>query len=395
MSASKPLRRPLDGVRVLDFSMMIAGPLCTRMLADVGADVIKIEPPSGDHIRAAEPLRDGFSTYFGQLNCGKRSMVLDLKSPDGVAVARRLAAVSDIVVENFRPGVMQRLGLDYATLAAKNPRLIYCAISGFGQVGPGADKPAYAPIVHAASGHDLANLYYQDGQERPAKTGIFAADVLASINAFGAVQTALFQREREGRGQFIDVTLMEGMLNLLIYEFQEAQFPSKKRRHLYVPVQAKDGFVIVAPINQNNFEHMADAVGHPEWKTDARFLTSRIRAENWDALMRLVEAWTETRTAQECEEHLMAAGVPCSRYLRISEAMADPQLVARGSFSTVVDGGGSFLVPNLPFQMSGATVTAKPFVPRLGEHGRQILDTVLGCDAAEIDRLARSGAIGG
>ncbi len=304
---------PLDGLKILDFTIMMAGPLCTRLLADVGAEVIKVEAPEGDHIRTRPPLRDGHSTYFGQLNAGKESIALDLKQPDALAIARRLAAAADVVIENFRPGVMKRLGLDYATLAADNPGLVYCSISGFGQTGPAAAKPAYAPVIHAASGFDLANLYYQDGQERPAKTGIFIADVLGGVYAFGAIQSALIERHRTGRGQAIDVSLMDCMLNLMVYECQEAQFPSDRRRPLYKPLFARDGYVIVAPISQNNFERLTEAVGHPEWKTDPRFATIGAREQNWDLLMSLVEEWTKERPALDCENILMAAGIPTSR----------------------------------------------------------------------------------
>lgn len=395
-ATGKPLRPgPLDGLKILDFTIMMAGPLCTRLLADVGAEIIKVEAPEGDHIRTRPPLRDGNSTYFGQLNCGKESIALDLKQPAALAIARRLAAAADVVVENFRPGVMKRLGLDHATLARDNPGLVYCSISGFGQTGPAAAKPAYAPVIHAASGFDLANLYYQDGQERPAKTGIFIADVLGGVYAFGAIQAALIERQRTGQGQAIDVSLMDCMLNLMVYECQEAQFPSERRRPLYKPLFARDGFVIVAPVSQNNFERLTEAVGHPEWKADPRFATIAAREQNWDLLMSLVEQWTRERPALECETVLMDAGIPTSRYLTIGEAMKDPHVAARGSLATVHDGAGAFDVPNAPFQFSGGGVGARPFVAALGANGADILRRLLGCGDGEIEALKRSGALHG
>src|SRR3546814_295037 len=159
MLDAEPANNALDGLRVLDFSAMIAGPYCTRWLADLGAEVIKVEPLDGDYIRTRDPIRDGSSAYFGHLNAGKRSIALDLKNPEAAAIARRLATISDVVVENYRPGVMQRLGLDFAALSTENPRLVYCAISGFGQSGPDAARPAFAQIVHAASGFEMANLH--------------------------------------------------------------------------------------------------------------------------------------------------------------------------------------------------------------------------------------------
>ena len=372
------MTKPLAGIRVVDFTSMIAGPYCTRLLADCGAEVVKVEEPNGDHMRSRPPLRDGHSTYFGHLNAGKQSVALDLKSEEGRDSARLLVAASDVVVENFRPGVMKRLGLDCATLSASKPDLVYCSISGFGQTGPRAEQPAYAPVVHAASGFDHTQFTYQDGQDRPAKTGIFVADVLAAVYAFGAIQTALVGRLRHGNGQFIDVALMDSMINLLVFECQEAQFPSKERRPLYVPMRARDGFVIVAPVNQRNFEQLADAVGCPEWKTDPRFATVAARTAHWDALMSAIENWTATRAARDCEEMLMAAGVPCSRYLSVAEAMADPQLSARGSLATVTDGAGSFLVPNPPFRFGDGSVGVGPDVPALGAGKESMLEKASG-----------------
>lgn len=186
----------LAGVQVLDFTIVMSGPMCTRMLADAGADVVKVEPPEGDVARQRGPLRGGISAYYGSLNCGKRSLVLDLSQAEGRRIARELAARCDVLVENFRPGVMQRLGLDYAALAAINPRLVYASISGYGQTGPRAALPAYAPVIHAASGCDLANAEYQRDSSRPPNNGIFIADVLGASYAFGAIQLALLERER-------------------------------------------------------------------------------------------------------------------------------------------------------------------------------------------------------
>jgi CoA:oxalate CoA-transferase len=389
-----PAGDPLSGIRVLDFSSMVAGPKCTRLLADVGAEVIKIEPPEGDHMRTRPPLRDGHSTYFGQLNCGKRSLVLDLKRREAVALVHDLVSCADVVVENFRPGVMKRLGLDYPALAEINPRLVYCSISGYGQTGPGAYRPAYAMVIHAGSGYEMAHWYYQDGQDRPAKSGIFIADILGGLNAFGAIQTALFQRERRHVGQHIDVALADGMFDMMVYEFQEAQFPAERRRLLYGPMRAADGYVIVAPVSQNNFDNLCDAVGHPEWKEDARFATIAARTQRWDELMALVEQWTMARPAQECEDRLMSAGIPCSRYLTLREAMADAQYAVRGSFAEIADGAGRFLVPNPPFQLSRGGAAARGMVPGLGEHSRAVLGEVLGLAVEQVSALCAEGIVG-
>src|SRR5579863_5318396 len=183
----------IERLRIVDFTTTIAGPHCTRLMADLGAEVIKIEPPEGDMMRARLPIRNGASTSFGQLNAGKKSLVLDLKRPEAVEAVQRMVTSADVVVENFRPGVMARFGLDYPKLQPLNPALIYCAISGYGQTGPSAGRPAYAPVIHASSGFDLAQIAHQIEPRRPDYCGIFIADVLSGTYAFGAIVSALLQ----------------------------------------------------------------------------------------------------------------------------------------------------------------------------------------------------------
>ncbi|MGI4878639.1 MAG: CaiB/BaiF CoA transferase family protein [Janthinobacterium lividum] len=382
----------LAGVRVLDFTAVMAGPFATRLLADLGADVVKVESMEGDQVRKRAPMRDGHSTYFGQLNAGKRSIALDLKDPEVIALVKQLVSRFDIVVENFRPGVMRRLGLDYATLAESNPRLIYCSISGYGQTGPKANDPAYAPVVHAASGFDMINMRYQQA-DRPAASGIFIADVLGGTYAFGAIQTALYQREKTGRGQMIDVSLLEAMVGMLVYETQEAQFPAGKRP-LYRPLKTTDGFVMVAPTSPRNFEQLCDAVGHPEWRADPRFSTNAVRNANWSELLALTEVWTMQRTSHEAEQALSDHGVPCGRYCEMREVLDDPHLAARGAFAEVHDKAGSYRVTNPPFRMSGARVATRDFVATLGQNGADLLQDELGLSAEAVARLHATGALG-
>jgi len=382
----------LQGIRVLDFTAMLAGPHCARLMADLGAEVIKIEGLEGDLIRSRPPLRDGNSTYFGALNCGKKSVAIDLKTDAARSIIHALAKQSDVVVENFRPGVMARLGFDYATLSRHNPKLVYCSISGYGQSGPGATRAAYAPIVHAASGYDAANLSYQPTQDYPASTGIFTADILSGAYAFGAIQAALVHRERSGQGQAIDVSLMDSMLNLMVFECQEAQFPSERRRPVYAPMKTRDGHVIIAPISQKNFEQMAEAMQRPELKTDVRFATGQARVENWTALMAVIEQWTEQHTGIEIEAIMDANGVPCSRFLTVADALKDPQLAERGSLSRIKDGAGDFLVPNAPFQFTTPTA-AGPTVSGLGADSTDVLSRLLGMSGEQIDTLRRQGVL--
>ncbi|QOG18092.1 MULTISPECIES: CaiB/BaiF CoA transferase family protein [Bradyrhizobium] len=373
------------GLRVLDFSTTIAGPHCARMLADMGAEVIKIETDGGETMRTRPPLRKGCSTVFGQLNVGKKSVVLDLKSEDGREAVRRLAATADILVENFRPGVMRRLRLDYDSLRPVNERLIYCSISGYGQTGPSAELPAYAPVIHAASGYDMAHLAYQPGRNRPDYCGIYHADVVTGTYGFGAIASALYQRTVTGQGQHIDVSMLESMLSLTVIELQSSQFAVKPPpRPMFGPTETANGYVMITIASEKTFQLLMGVIGRPEWITDARFATYGARRDNWADLMDGVEAWSRQLSTEACLAALAAAGVPASAYRTVAEALADPQLAHRRALSPVEDEGGSFQVLNLPFRMSGADTTPGRTMAVLGEHTRELRDEVGLTDDASI-----------
>jgi crotonobetainyl-CoA:carnitine CoA-transferase CaiB-like acyl-CoA transferase len=362
------------GLRVLDFSTTIAGPHCARMLADMGAEVIKVETADGETMRTRPPVRNGCSTTFGQLNVGKKSLVLDLKSPEGAEVIRRLVANADILLENFRPGVMRRLKLDHETLRGLNPKLIYCSISGYGQTGPSAELPAYAPVIHAASGYDMAHLAYQPGRDRPDFCGIYLADVLTGVYAFGAISAALYQRTMTQRGQHIDVSMLEAMLSLTLNELQWSQFEvPPTSRPMFGPIETADGYVMVAIASEKTFQGLMKVIGHPEWISDQRFAAYADRRSNWAEMMEGVETWSRMVTTENCLVALNAEGVPSSAYRTVSEALNDPQIAHRGALSQVEDGGGTFRVLNLPFRMSGAKVAAGQRMATLGEHTRALL----------------------
>jgi len=380
------------GLRVLDFSTTIAGPHCTRLLADLGAEVIKVESPEGDMMRTRPPLRNGASTHFGQLNAGKKSVVLDLKMPAAVAAIRTLAAKADILVENYRPGVMQRLGIDYAALASLNPRLIYCAISGFGQTGPSSQLPAYAPVVHAAAGYDMAHLRYQDGRSRPDYCGIFIADVAAGTYAFGAIAAALHHRHATGRGQLVDVSMLETMLSFTLSEMQGAQFEvPPPGRPIFGPLQCADGYLMVAVASEKTFQGFAQAAEHPEWITDPRFAAYADRRAHWGDLMDLAEQWSRRLSKADCQARFDQCGVPCSPYRTVAEAMADPQIAHREALAEVRDAGGTFKVLNPPFRLSSAVTRAAPHAAALGEDTRAVLREA-GLADADIDLLMQPGA---
>src|ERR1700742_1283328 len=368
---------PLAGIRVIDLTMIMSGPMCTRALADAGADVIKVEPPAGDTVRRRAPNRSNISTYFASMNCGKRSVVLDLATDEARQHALRLVDSADVLVENFRPGVMKRLGLDFDTLSKRNPRLIYCSISGFGQSGPRAHSPAYAPVIHAAAGLDMANMEYQRNAERPPNNGIFVADVLAAAHATSAVNLALYDRERTGKGQHIDLSLIDAVMGMLIYEIQAAQNPTGKARQVYQPVRSKDGFVMVAAVTPKNLATLFDVIEFPEGKTDPRFATVEAKENNWIALLDIIEGWTSQRPGAECEDILMRAGVPCARYRTVAQAMADPQSEHRKSFEMVGTTQEPFLVANPPYKLSRSPVRARQRLPQLGEHTEEVLSEFL------------------
>jgi CoA:oxalate CoA-transferase len=368
-NAANNSTKSFQGLRVLDFSTTIAGPHCTRMLADMGAEVVKIEPADGETMRSRPPLRNNFSSVFGQLNVGKKSLVLDLKSPQAIEVIRRLVTSADILVENFRPGVMRRLKLDYSSLQRLNPGLIYCSISGYGQSGPSAELAAYAPVIHAASGYDMAHLSYQPGRSRPDYCGIYHADAITGVYAFGAISAALYQRRDSQQGQHIDVSMLESMLSLTLNEVQWSQFDvTLPSRPMFGPVETADGYVMVAIASEKTFQSLVTAAGRPEWICDPRFAKYADRRNNWKDLMDGVEAWSRQLSTEQCLAALNQSGVPSSAYRTVAQALSDPQLAHRGALAEVEDDGGTFKVMNLPFRMSQAHVAAGRRAATLGEH---------------------------
>lgn len=370
----------LDDIRVLDFTAVMSGPYCTRLMADIGAEVIKVEPLEGDLIRLRPPLRNGRSISFAQLNAGKRSICLDLKKPEARELIEALVPLCDVVVENYRPGVMKRLGLDYAALSRLNPRLVYCSIAGV------------APGLHATSGEDMASFDYHEGEVgQPLNNGSFVADVLGGSIAFGAIQAALLRAVKTGQGEQVDVSPLDAMLGLLVYQCQEVEFPPQRRHRLHRPTAAKDGFLLIAPVSQSHFEALARAVGHTEWVTDARFATTSEREDNWSEFMHLLDGWAGSRTAAECEAVLNGAGVQCSRYPTSHDTMHVHQ---RGVLETIDDGAGPVCVPNPAFRFRNSAAHARNKVPRLGSDGPRVLADLLGYDLHRIAELVQKGILG-
>jgi CoA:oxalate CoA-transferase len=390
----------LAGTRVLDLTNVLAGPFCCYQLAQLEADVIKVEAPgTGDLARqlGADPElnRRGMGASFLAQNAGKRSITLNLKSPQGREAFGRLVKTSDVVVENFRPGVMARFGLDYPALQAAKPDLVYCAISGYGQTGPSAGLPAYAPVIHASSGYDLAQIAYQGEERRPDYCGIYIADVLTGTYAFGAIMAALYQRRETGEGQLIDVSMLESMLSLTLSEIQLAQFPRSyiPGRPVFGPIATADGYVNLSIASERTFQNLAVAAGRRDWIDDPRFAKYPDRRANWGQLIEELEVWSQGLESAEVQRVFDRHGVPSSPYRTVREAMEDPQLAHRGSFAEIHDGGGSFRALNPPFRMSASEAAAKPFVAALGEHSEAVL-AELGYTQAEITAFAKAGVIG-
>lgn len=384
-------RKHLEGYKVVDFSAVFAGPICGRFLLDCGADVIKVETPEvGDLTRGI----DGISRVFAHFNAGKRSIALDLKKPEAQELARQLIQDADVVVQNFRPGIMAKFGLDYDSLKADRPDLVYCSISGFGQSGPMVNRAAYAPIVHAASGFDSVHANAQSGDEnRPANWDIMVADILTGSLAFGAIQAALLGRERSGVGEHIDISMMESMMSLMPAHIQAAQMEDPLVIPKFYPVKAQDGFFMLCSVSDKNMQGLSAALNRPDILDDPRFIRGE-RGAHFDQLVTEVEKWSSSLTTEQCEAALNQEGVPCSRYQQVEDLFSHPQLVERNSFTSLNhDVLGTFLIQNMPIKFSNTDSSAASWVPNLGEHSEEILRERLNLQQPEIDALRDSGVI--
>ncbi|MEU3708534.1 CaiB/BaiF CoA transferase family protein [Streptomyces catenulae] len=388
----------LRGLRVLDLSRVLAGPYCTALLADLGADVVKVEPPAGDDARHLGPFREGESVYFAQLNRGKRSIALDLKNPDDHALLLRLAARADVFVENFRPGVTQRLGIDHAALAAVNPRLVYASISGFGQSGPMREHPAYDLIVQAMSGL-MAGTGTPDGP--PTRVGESVGDLLAGLFTSWAVGTALYDRERSGRGRHIDVAMLDSLVSLQVTAWSlltaTGGLPGRVgNRH---PVSAPfdtyrtaDGLVAIAVASDAVFARFATLVGRPELPCDPRFGDDTARSRHVEQVREITEEWSTGVTTEQALELARAAGVPAAPIWELTDAVRSDQIRRRGligEFDHPVLGRTPFLRQPAHFgdaapDPDAAAQAPAPTAPSpaLGEHAEEVVAEWLAGDGA-------------
>ncbi len=380
-NASGGVTKPLSGLRVLDFTRVLAGPYATVLLADLGADVIKVENPHGDDYRHIAPfLADGSTAIFEALNRGKRGIVLDLATAEGRAAASTLARAADVVVENFRPGVADKLGIGWAALSRDNPTLVYASISGFGQSGPDRDRPAYDIIGQAESGimHVTG-----DPQGPPTMIGESIGDVVSGLFASWAILAALHERQRTGRGRHIDVVMLDAMLAvqpLVVARYlATGQVPMRvgNRHPLSAPFgayRARDRNFVVAVLNSKLFSAFARAIERPELADDARFATDPLRLANEAALREAIEGWAAALTASDAVARLVAAGVPAAEVGDMATALAAAEARGRPQTQTTERAGqGPFQVPEQPAVFVGAPRGGVRPAPRLGEHNSEIL----------------------
>ena len=375
-------RGPLAGIKVLELAQIMAGPTCGMMLADMGADVIKIEKvPGGDDSRSyREPRVNGVSAPFLVLNRNKRGLALDLKHPKGVEVLKRLVVQSDVLTENYRMGTMEKLGIGYTDLKKIHPGLIYAAVSGYGRTGPLAEKPGFDLIAQGFSG--LMSITGYPGQA-PAKTGNSVADINAGILACVGILAALIHKMKTGEGQLVETSLMEAAMQQTYW--QAAMFfatgvsagPLGSAHPLTAPYQAfqtQDGYVNIGGANQPNWERIADTLGHPEWKTDPRFETNTQRLAHQDALTQAIESVLTQHPTAHWITTLESAGVPVGPVNSIAQAFTHPQAIAREMVvETTHPKAGRVKGVGHPVKFSALPRPEPKPAPELGEHSRHIL----------------------
>lgn len=362
-----PVPPPLSGVRILDFSRVLAGPFATALLADIGADIIKVEPPDGDDYRHIGPFIGGDSALFMATNRGKRSIVLDLKRAHDLAIARELASDADIVVENFRPGVADKLGIGYAELAPTNPRLIYLSISGFGQFGPMRDRPAYDMIVQAESGL-MSVTGEADGPPMP--VGEAMGDLISGLFGAWSLSSALYARERTGRGTRIDLAMFDALLSMLptaVCRYRGTGVAPQRvgnRHPLSAPFgvyRTNNGYIVIAVLNERLFERFAGVIGRLDLVGDPRFASDPARCAHEAALRTIIEDWSFARPSDEVVAILAAAGIPAARIADIAEAVTSDQVAARQLFR----GNGPMPLAEQPAHFSGVMRGRPTIVPTL------------------------------
>ncbi|MFH1639657.1 MAG: CoA transferase [Chloroflexota bacterium] len=396
------MSKPLEGIGVVDLTRVLSGPYCTMMLADMGADVIKIEiPGKGDDTRQwGPPFINGESAYFLSINRNKKSLTLDLSKKEGKETLRALIAKNDVVVENFRNGVMGRLGFGYDEIKKINPRAIHCAISGFGRTGPDADRPGYDVMVQAEGGV-MSLTGEPDGL--PMKVGVSEADITAGLLALNGILLALIARGKSGRGQFVDIGMLDGQVAILTYQagiyFATGESPPRLgSKHPtiapYEPVLTKDGYIILAVGNDSLWQRFCKLVKREGLITDERFATNAQRVSNHDVLLKIVEEIMQAHGKKEWLELLKENGVPCGDIRSVKEVCTYPHVLAR---EMVVElshpTAGNIKVTGVPIKLSATPGAVETPPPTLGQHNEEILSSRLGFSREKIAQLEKDGVI--
>ncbi len=394
-------RGPLQGMRVIDLSMMLAGPSGSMLLGDLGAEIIKVEPPEGDETRSAPPYFYGEdSAYFWSINRNKKSVVLNLKHPEGRQVLYDLVKKSDVVYDNYRPGVLERLKIDYETLKKYNPQIICCSISTFGNTGPYRDRPGYDLIVQAMSGG--MSITGEPGGS-PVRAGIPLGDLVGGLLAVHGVLAAYIHRQKTGEGQRIEVSLLDGQVYLLTYVaqyyFHSGNIPGPigSGHQSLVPYQAfktKDIYIVIVAHQDHHFKALCEAIGKPEWAQDPRFATRKARLENKSILIPMMEEYLQTRPGDEWLELIHKAGVPAGPINTIDRVLSDPQVLAREMIKEIEGPHGERIkIIGHPLKMEKTPVEIFTRPPFLGEHTREVLTGILGYPEEKIISLQEKGAI--
>ncbi len=396
------MTKPLDGIKVLDLTRVLAGPYCTMMLSDLGAEVIKVEiPVTGDDSRAFGPFLHNRSLYFLSINRAKKSVSLNLKSPKGKEILLDLVAKCDILVENYRPGTMEKLGLGYETLKAVNPRLIYAASTGFGHTGPDSLKPAY-DILAQARGGIMSITGYPDIP--PTRVGMSLGDITASLFTAIGINAALYQRERTGKGQKIDVSMLDSQVAILenaLVRYQSdgvSPLPIGNRHPTIAPFQAykaSDKYFVIAVGNDNLWKAFCEAIENPQLYADLSFSTNRLRTENIGPLNSILEPAFASKTAAEWLTIMEKAGIPCAPINDIEAVMQDPQVLYRNMIVEVQDDmAGTVKIAGNPIKMTNVPESSiRDKVPEIGEHNSEIYCGWLGYSESDLAELKVQGVI--
>lgn len=385
---------PLAGVRVLDLSSVITGPFCTMMMADLGADVIKIEAPVGDILRhLSMTFKAGFGSWFVNFNRNKRSIVLDLKQPAARDAILEMVKHSDVFVQNLRPGVIERLGLDYQTVRAQNPKIVYLSISGFGPKGPYANKPVYDPVIQGVSG--LA--FVQGGDGRPTFLRTAIADKMTSMNAIYHVLAGLVAAERQGIGQEIKLSMIDSLMSFLAPDtmFGYTFVPDDEFRHMTIsnalvqPMRTKDGYIVAVAATDDQWQRMCRAMGKPEWIET--YATPAVRAVSLPAILAAIDEFLPQKTSQEWLAIFEAADVPCGPVYTFDEALRDPQLLLNQTFVEYEHPvAGRIRGVNVPGKFSETATQIRHHAPGLGEHTLEILHE-FGLSQSQISTMLDNG----